>query len=68
MTDDFSTLQAHYMRMLNYGRDLYCKRDSKLLSYWPKSWQAVIKLLKVKGYKEPAKYEICLNREHPAYY
>lgn len=51
------------MRVLNNGRDL----ESKLLGYWPKSWQAV-KLLKVKGYKEPMRYDICLNREHVPVY
>ena len=25
--DDFSTSQEHFMRVLSYGRDLYCKGD-----------------------------------------
>ncbi|KAL5494533.1 hypothetical protein EMCRGX_G015886 [Ephydatia muelleri] len=66
--DDFSTSQEHFMRVLSYGRDLYCKGDPQLLRYWPRSWQAVTKLLKMKGYKEPITYQICLSTEHPTCY
>ena len=66
--DDFSTSQEHSMRVLCYGRDLYCKGDPQLLRYWPRSWQAVTKLLKMKGYKEPITYQICLSTEHPTCY
>ena len=66
--DDFSTSQEHFMRVLNYGRDLYCKGDPQLLRYWPRSWQAVTKLLKMKEYKEPITYQICLSTEHPTCY
>ena len=66
--DDFSTSQEHFMRVLSYGRDLYCKGDPQLLRYWPRSWQAVTKLLKMKGYKEPITYQTCLSTEHPTCY
>ena len=44
------------MRVLNYGRDLYCKGDRSIdpyiIKYWPITWQDCISLLSGEGYTE----------------
>ena len=39
---EFSGSQEQFMRILNYGRDLYCKGDSGLQNRWPSSWQSCV--------------------------
>ena len=68
MQQDFSGSQDQFMRILNYGRDLYCKGDKDLQSRWPSSWQSYVALLQAQGYTEPKKLYICLDEEHPFCY
>ena len=49
---DFSGSQEQFMRILSYGRDLYCKGEPALQSLWPTSWQSCIALLRANGYTE----------------
>ena len=56
MQQEFSGSQDQFMRILNYGRDLYCKGDSGLA------------ILQAQGYTEPRKLYICLDEEHPFRY
>ncbi|KAL5506629.1 hypothetical protein EMCRGX_G008326 [Ephydatia muelleri] len=65
---EFSSSRAHFLRVLNYGRDLFCKGDPNIIKYWPKTWQDCISLLSGEGYTEAIQYWICLNREHPCCY
>ena len=65
---EFSSSRAHFLKVLNYGRDLYCKGDPNVIKYWPKTWQDCISLLSGEGYTEAIQYWICLNREHPCCY
>ena len=46
---EFSSSRAHFLRVLNYGRDLYCKGDPNIIKYWPKTWQDCISLLSGEG-------------------
>ena len=65
---EFSSSRAHFLKVLNYGRDLYCKGDPIVLKYWPKTWHDCISLLSGEGYTEAIQYWICLNRELPCCY
>ena len=65
---EFSGSQEQFMRILNYGRDLYCKGDSGLQNRWPSSWQSCVAILQAQGYTEPRKLNICLDEEHPFRY
>ena len=65
---EFSGSQEQFMRILNYGRDLYCKGDSGLQNRWPSSWQSCVAILQAQGYTEPRKLYICLDEEHPFRY
>ena len=65
---EFSGSQEQFMRILNYGRDLYCKGDSGLQNRWPSSWQSCVAILQAQGYTEPRKLYICLDEEHPFCY
>ena len=65
---EFSSSRTHFLKVLNYGRDLYCKGDPNVIKYWPKTWQDCISLLSGEGYTEAIQYWICLNREHPCCY
>ncbi|KAL5497552.1 hypothetical protein EMCRGX_G014045 [Ephydatia muelleri] len=47
---EFSSSRAHFLRVLNYGRDLFCKGDPNIIKYWPKTWQDCISLLSGEGY------------------
>jgi len=59
--------QQNFMRILQYGKDLYCKgfKTPGLSNYWPTSWQSAMRLLTQNGYKPPIEYFVCLNDSHP---
>uniref|UniRef100_A0A1X7T4L9 Uncharacterized protein n=1 Tax=Amphimedon queenslandica TaxID=400682 RepID=A0A1X7T4L9_AMPQE len=66
ISDEMCGSQKDFIKILEYGRDLYCKGDSELLAKWPKSLAASLKLLKSHGYIDPATYYICLDKSHPS--
>ena len=53
---------------MKFGKELYCKGNSDLLSRWPTSWNACIALLRKAGYKKPITYYVCLNTEHQCFW
>ena len=66
LMEEVSGSQQDFLRILQYGKDLYCKGKSPDLSkHWPATWQSAIKLLNQNGYKPPIEYFVCLNDSHP---
>uniref|UniRef100_A0A1X7U041 Uncharacterized protein n=1 Tax=Amphimedon queenslandica TaxID=400682 RepID=A0A1X7U041_AMPQE len=65
LADKMCGSQKDLINIVNYGRDLYCKGDTALLSRWPTSYSACMNLLKKAGYNDPVTYYICLNEAHP---
>lgn len=53
-----------FLDLLNFGKGLHSKGNSKLKTYWPKDWKETKELLKDVGYKEPRVYYICLDASH----
>ena len=66
--EDTSSSQEQFMKIINYGRDLYCKGDKSLHHHWPSTWQASIKLLTTRGYSEPKTFWVCLSNDHHCSY
>ena len=60
-----SKFRSDMMQIISFARDLYCKGDKDLLSQWPTSRAACMKVLTEAGYKEPDTYYIRLNSIHP---
>lgn len=67
LTDKVSGSQDDFMRILEYGKGLYCQGagNSSLAAFWPRSWQSAIRLLEKHGYKNPKDYYVCLSGSHP---
>eukprot|EP00731_Ephydatia_muelleri_P035237 Em0107g9a len=63
---EFSSSRAHFLRVLNYGRDLYCKGDPNIIKYTGQKRGKIAsrQLLSGEGYTEAIQYWICLNRYH----
>ena len=63
---EFSSSRAHFLRVLNYGRDLYCKGDPNIIKYTGQKSGKIAsrQLLSGEGYTEAIQYWICLNRYH----
>ena len=52
--------------LLKYAKDLYCKGDCNLESYWPSSWRETEKLLEEISYENPKEFFICFDDSHHA--
>ena len=67
LTDKINGSQDDFMRILEYGKGLYCQGagNSSLAAFWPQSWQSAIRLLEKHGYKNPKDYYVCLSDSHP---
>ena len=68
LMEDMKGSQKNLLDIVNYGKELYCKGNSDLLSRWPTSWSACIGVLKKAGYMEPITYYVCLNPAHQCFW
>ena len=39
LNDDVNGSQQNFLNILEYGKELYCKRNSMLGEQWPTTWQ-----------------------------
>lgn len=68
LMEDMKGSHKNLLDIVNYGKELYCKGNSDLLSRWPTSWSACIGVLKKAGYVEPITFYICLNPAHQSFW
>ena len=68
LMEDMKGSHKNLLEIVNYGKELYCKGNSELLSRWPTSWNACMGLLRKAGYKEPITYYVCLNTGHQCFW
>jgi len=68
LTEEVNASQHHFMQILQYRKNLYCKSNSRYENLWPHSWQSAIKMLEDQGYKGALDYFICLSANHPNSY
>ena len=68
LADEVNASQLHFLQILQYGKELYCKGDSGFENLWPRSWQSAMKMLEDQGYKDPLDYFVCLSNDHPCSY
>lgn len=64
LAEEVNSSQHHFMQILQYRKELYCKGNSVLESLWPQSWKSTMKMIEDQGYKDPVDYFICLNNSH----
>lgn len=65
LAGEVNASQHHFIQILQYGKELYCKGNPGFENLWPQSWQSAIKLLEDQGYKGAIDYFICLSNDHP---
>lgn len=61
LNDDINGSQQNLLRIVEYGKELYCKGDSTLKELWPNTWQGCVRLLEHNGYKGPKNMFVCLK-------
>ena len=50
--------------VLQFAKELYCRKDSHLEEKWPGNWQETQTVLHNCGYKSPRELYICLDESH----
>lgn len=50
--------------VLTFAKELFCRPDNRLATYWPKNWTQTVHILRDCGYKDPKELYICLDDSH----
>ncbi|XP_031549912.1 uncharacterized protein LOC116287378 [Actinia tenebrosa] len=50
--------------VLQFAKELFCREDPDLETFWPKNWRETKRLLQNYGYKDPKELYICLDDSH----
>ena len=64
LVDQIKGSQSDFNDLLEYAKDLYCKKDQVLRKKWPKDYYSAKQLLYQVGHSDPTTYFICLDESH----
>jgi len=67
LAEEMDASQRYFMRILQYGKEQYCKgtAGARFEHLWP---QSAIKMLEDQGYQDAVNYFVCLSNSHPCTY
>lgn len=64
LVDQMNGSISDFEDVLQFAKELYCRKDNNLDEKWPRNWQETQSVLKNCGYKAPRELYICLDESH----
>ena len=64
LVDQMNGSVSDFEDVLQFAKELNCRKDSHLEEKWPGNWQETQTVLQNCGYKSPRELYICLDESH----